>query len=152
MKKKKASDKKKRIFRSLKDRCKLYGSLYTADLQRDVDLENFFAHTNHEIPISISDCGGLLKPTSKSDALSCVIPDELKKFEAPLTEAYVIDGPAFVNINKPLQKMKNYGEYCDVQIAAALITRLEEQHVKRVGLVFDVFRELSRKSEKKEKK
>ena len=115
-------------------------------------MENFFAYKNHEFPISISDFGGLVKPTSKSDALSCVIADELKKIEAPLTEAYVVDGPAFVNINKPLQKMKNYGEYCDVQIAAALITRLEEQHVKRVGLVFDVFHELSRKSEKREER
>ena len=62
----------------------------------------------------------------------------------------MIDGPAFANINKPLQKMKNYGEYCDVQIAAALLTRLEEQHVKRVDVVFDVYRELSRKSKTRE--
>ena len=80
----------------------------------------------------ISDCGGLLKPSSKSDDLSCVIPDELKKFEAPRTEEYVINGPAFVNIKKALQKIKSYGEYCDVQIAAALLTRLEELHVKIV--------------------
>ena len=75
-------------------------------------------YTNHEFPISISDCGGLLKPFLKSDVVFYVIPDELKKVGAPLTEAYVIDGPAFVHIKNALQKIKGYGEYCDIQIAA----------------------------------
>ena len=65
--------------------------------------------------------------------LSCVIPDELKKYEAPLTEDYVIDGPVFVKIKKALQKIKSYGEHYDFQIAAALLTRLEELHVKIVS-------------------
>ena len=65
-------------------------------------MEEFFSHENHDAPPSLAEHEQLKKPSSKSDFLKCLnlyansIAEVTDNYEAPTVDAYVIDGPAFV--------------------------------------------------------
>ena len=84
---------------AMKERVQLHSTLYVACKSRQADLADFFCHENHDYPPALSDYGNLRKPTAKSDVLKCLINPSDEANEAPLADAYVIDGAAFVHMN-----------------------------------------------------
>ena len=150
-KKNKLKTKAQQHVRTLRERCQLYGHLYAACASRNVDLTNFFAHMNHEYPVALSDNGGLLKPSSKSDTIACiqsVLPEDCNQYSAPSVSACIVDGAAFVHMHPP-RSAKTYGEYCD-EITSAGVSLSERYAVERLDIVFDVFLPGSRKRETRE--
>ena len=123
---------------------RLYANLYVPCQSREGDLDNFFAHKNHVFPVSISEQGKLRKATSKSDFLQCMESLVDVTYDAPGILMKVIDGVAFVNMNRP----KSYGKYCENELVSKL--KFTSQNTKRLGLVFDVYNENSHKSQTRE--
>ena len=114
----------------------------------------FFYHENHEYPPSLSDYGSIRKPTSKVDYLKCLpqfIDDSNKgtyeKHDAPNLNGCITDGVALVQMNNP-RTSKTFGEYCRIEISEE-VERIPNT-VEGVGIVFDVYRNTSRKRETRE--
>ena len=59
----------------------------------------------------------------------------------------VVDGAAFVNMNPP-RISTTYGDYCDKELKDRI--RLMARDVKRLDLVFDIYKEDSLKSQTRE--
>ena len=126
---------------------RLYANLYVACQSRDGDLDNFFSHENHSFPISLSEYGKLRKATSKSDFIQCLETNVEVKYDAPEVSMKVIDGAAFVNMNRPMTS-DTYGNFCKNELIHKL--KLTSQNVDRLDVVFDVYRERSLKSQTRE--
>ena len=132
---------------SLNSERKLYANLYVACQSREGDLDNFFSHENHAFPIAISEYGKLRKATSKSDFLECLESLIEVTHDAPEVSMKVIDGAAFVNMNRP-KSSSTFGIYCQDELVPKLI--FHAKNVQRMDLVFDVYREISLKSQTRE--
>ena len=126
---------------------RLYANLYLACQSKDGDLDNFFAHNNHAFPVSISEYGKLRKATSKSDFLQCMESLVDVTHDAPDVSMKVIDGAAFVNMNRP-KSSTTYGKYCEDELLSKL--KFTSQNTKKLDLVFDVYNENSLKSQTRE--
>lgn len=126
---------------------RLYANLYVACQSREGHLDNFFSHENHAFPISISEYGKLRKATSKSDFIQSLESIVEFKFDAPPVSMKVIDGAAFVNMNRP-KLAKTYGSYCKDELIQKL--KYISHNIERLDVVFDVYRENSLKSQTRE--
>ena len=126
---------------AMKERVQLYSTLYVACKSRQADLADFFRHENHDYPPALSDYGNLRKPTAKSDVLKCLINPSDEANEAPLADAYVIDGAAFVHMNPP-KLSTNYGDYCEHELGWKVKSLAKS--VKRIDVVFDIYKQQSR--------
>ena len=149
-----AVPKVKRETTALKERIKLYSSLYVGCKSRQANLDEFFHHENYEYSPLLSDYGSIRKPTSKADFLKCLPQftddsdkETFEKYEAPSVDGCIIDGVVLVQINNP-RTSRTFGEYCGIEISE----RAERiaNTVERVDIVFDVYRKALRKLETRE--
>lgn len=69
--------------------------------------------------------------------------------EAPLADAYVIDGAAFVHMNPP-KLSTNYGDYCEHELGWKVKSLAKS--VKRIDVVFDIYKQQSRKKETRQER
>ena len=117
----------------------VYSQYIMINQSRQGNLEEFF-HFEEQ----------LKKPSSKSDFSKCLnvyanlIAAVAENYEAPRFDACVIDGPAFVQMNPPLQS-KIYGEY--VGEVHEKISGIFKTHVQQIDVVFDVYHRKSRKQQ-----
>ena len=139
--------KSKQKIATLNSERRLYANLYVACQSRQGDLDNFFACDNHAFSVSISEYGKLRKATSKSDFLQCMESLVDVTYDAPDVSMKVIDGAAFVNMNRP-KSSTTYGKYCEDEHLSKL--KFTSQNTKRLDLVFDVYNEKSLKSQTRE--
>ena len=70
-------------------------------------------------------------------------------YDAPDETMKAIDGPAFVNMNRP-KSLTTYGNYCKDELLSKL--KFTSQNTKRLDLVYDVNNENSLKSQTRENK
>ena len=139
--------KPKQKIMSLNAERKLYANLYVACQSREGDLDNFFSHENHAFPVAISEYGKLRKATSKSDFLECLESLIEVTHEAPVVSMKIIDGAAFVNMNRPMTS-STFGTYCQNELVPKLI--FHGKSTQRMDLVFDIYKENSLKSQTRE--
>ena len=123
---------------SLNAERKLYANLYVACQSRESDLDNFFSHENHAFPVAISEYGKLRKATSKSDFLECFESLIEVTHDSPEVSMKVVDGAAFVNMNRP-KSSSTFGAYCQDELVPKLI--FQGGNTQRMDLVFDVYKE-----------
>ena len=87
---------------SVKSDCALFSRLYISCQTREGNLEDFFRHENQACPPSLSNCGNLRLPGSKSDVVDCLATHSQPHDHAPeYVDVIIIDGPAAVNMVKP---------------------------------------------------
>ena len=141
-----AVSKKSQEINSLKSDCRLYGNLYLACQARKGDLEEFFVHENYSYLPAISEYRKLRKCNDKSDFLGCIKEIHQPSRANATVECFVIGGAAFVNVHQP-RTSKNFGEYCEGEIKQNISYTLE--HVSRVDLVLDVYRDITTKGAKR---
>ena len=113
---------------------------------RDADLKDFFQRENQLSPPSTSD-NGQLRLATKSDLHPCLedlLPqtDETKSL-VPEVDMIVLDGAAIVKMLKPVRP-DSFAEY--VNEFMAYIRSQFVKPVQRVDLVFDEYRDESRKA------
>ena len=113
---------------------------------RDADLDDFFRHENQSSPPSVSD-NGKLRLATKSDLLPCLEDLLAQTDEAnslvPEVDMIVFDGAAIVNMLKPFRS-DSFAEY--VKGFMAYIRSQFAKSVRRVGVVFDEYRDASLKA------
>ena len=138
---------------TLKERVKLYANLYVGCQSRQGNLDGFFQHENHDFRPALSEYGRIRKPIMKSECLPTiqeVIEREesgIDIYTAPNVDAIIVDGPALVQMNTP-KVSSTFGEYCEEEIGRKIKSLAES--VARVDVVFDIYRENSRKREIRE--
>ena len=91
------SSKGKEKIKLLKVDFRLFSNLYIASQSRAGDLDNFFAHKNHALPVSLSRYGKL-RTSTKSDFLGCLKSIDKPTYIKPKIDAIIINGPALVQI------------------------------------------------------
>ena len=91
------SSKGKEKIKLVKADCRLFSNLYIAIQSRAGDLDNFFAHKNHALTVSLSRYGKL-RTSTKSDFLSCLKSIDKQTYIKPKIDAIIINGPALVQI------------------------------------------------------
>ena len=126
---------------------RLYANLYVACQSREGDLDTFFSHENHSFPVSISEYGKLRKAIAKSDFIECLESKVEVKYEAPNVAMKIIDGAAFVNMNRP-KTATTYGSFCKDELTSQL--KVACRNVERLDVVFDIYKEKSLKNETRE--
>ena len=131
----------------LKADCRLFANLYIACKSKGGDLENFFDHQNHAFHVSLSEYGKL-RNCVKSDFIDCLQNLKESLLDPPDVQAIVVDEAALVHSNYPEKKMKTYDVYCEQQITEEISDM--GKNVKRVGVVFDVYKVMSLKQETRE--
>ena len=144
-----SASKSKQEKSAIQDTVRLYSSLYVGCQTRKGNMDDFFQHENHSYPPSLSDLGKIRKTPSKSDFLDC-LPPECKlsnEYSRPAVDAIIVDGPGVVQKNPP-RKSTTFGDYCRNEIGEKF--RALAGQVKRVDVVFDVYRKDSRKRETRE--
>ena len=140
---------------AMKERIQLYSSLYVGCKFRQANLDDFFRHENHEYPPSIPEYGKIRKPTAKSDFLKC-LPTEIDetvdqasvtRYDAPLVDDCITDGPALVQMNAP-KLARTYGEYREFELGSKV--KSMTNGAERIYIAFDVYKANSRKRETRE--
>ena len=91
------SSKGKEKIKLLKVDFGLFPNLYIASQSRAGDLDNFFAHKNHALPVSLSRYGKL-RTSTKLDFLGCLKPIDKPTYIKHKIDAIIINGPALVQI------------------------------------------------------
>ena len=79
--------------------------------------------------------------------MKCLSKSSEESNKAPPVDAYVIDGAAFVHI-RPSKFSTNYGDYCEFELGWKV--KSLARSVKRVDMVFDMYKAQSRKKETRE--
>ena len=136
---------------AMKQDCKLFASLYLICQSRECDLKSFSMHENHAYPPSISSYGQL-RQTSKSDTLkilgSIIKPEAIRPSHV---SCVLLDGAAIVHMVAP-KKSKTFVEYAENEFAAYLKSFFKEDNIKRIDLIFDVYKENSIKEGARQKR
>ena len=144
----KGTTKDKQKVAALKNDCALFSRLYIACQSRDGNLEEFFKYENQPFPPSLAQ-GGKIREGQKSDLVRCMERLVESKADAPQVEATIIDGAVIVQILKP-GMAATFKEYADFVFKPYVFKQLEA--VKRVDVVWDVYREDSLKSTTRERR
>eukprot|EP00794_Sanderia_malayensis_P021193 gene21193-23274_t len=135
---------------SMKQDCQLFSRLYVVCQSRESDLSEFFAHENHVYPPALS-MYGKLRQTAKSDCLKIFDEYIIVQTERPSDiTAVLLDGAAIVHMVSPLSS-RNFQDYADNEMASFFKTILANRDLRRLDLVFDVYRESSIKEGAREK-
>ena len=113
---------------------------------RDVDLKNLLSHELTNVPLSLADTAGNLRPTNKA-ALGKILENGVSVEvlpESSLKTCFIIDGQALVQaIGKPFGA-KSFGNLADV-FNATVFSHFNQQ-CQRIDVVFDRYRNTSIKS------
>ena len=133
-----------------KDR-NLFSSLYISCQVRDTDLVEFFKHENQNYPPSLSVFGNMRFGT-KSDLLPCLedlIPQQDRDSCQQEVDIVILDGAAIVNMIKP-GTCGTFEDY--VSLIMKYIRHQFKGSVRRVDMVFDIYKPDSLKSSLREKR
>ena len=133
----------------LKNECALFSQLYIACENRDGNLEEFFRHENQPWPPSLADRGELRKG-QKADLVQCLEALQSKKPNGPPTvESMVLDGAVAVQMLNP-RTARTFQEYFDTVFMPYITKQME--NVKRLDIVWDVYKDNSLKAGIREKR
>ena len=98
----------------LKQNCSLFSRLYISCQVRNGNLDEFFRHKNQDSPPSISSMG-CLRSGNKADLIQCLEKETRRTpvNSIPITDAYLIDEAASVNMLQP-GASRTFQEYADL--------------------------------------
>ena len=133
---------------SLKSDCALFSRLYIACQSRDGNLEQFFTHENQPWPPTLAQMGKL-RQGQKSDLVKCL--EKLTKPSAnnPQADVAIVDGAVVVQMLCP-GIVRTFQEYADHVFIPYVKKQLDQ--VKRVDVIWDIYRPDSLKSTAREKR
>ena len=103
----------------------------------------FFKHENQPYPAALSD-GGSLYTGTKSDLVNPVLKGVKLPTDEFKTESLIIDGSAFIHVNKPtkVETFDAYARYIMIQLEKEIIKR----YAKVTHVVFDIYMDSSLKA------
>ena len=91
-------------------------------------MEDFFRHENQACPPSLSNCGKLRLPGSKSDVVDCLAAHSQPQVHAPESiDVIIIDGPAVVNMIKPSNSANTFAEYASLCFIPYIESQLQQR-------------------------
>ena len=129
----KTLSKAKQQLSSVKSDCTLFSRLYISWQTREGNLEDFFRHENQACTPSLSNCGNLRLPGSKSDVVDCLAPHFQPHDHAPEhIDVIIIDGPAIVDIVQPSNSATTFSEYASLCFTPYIEAQL--QRARRVDM------------------
>jgi hypothetical protein len=132
----------------LKSDCELFSRLYISCQTRDGNLDDFFCYENQVYPPSLSQ-GGTLYAGTKSDLLDC-LPVSNKHDIADLEcSCCIMDGAVIVQMLRP-DSGRTFADYRNNIFIPYILATLRK--VKRIDVVFDVYRADSLKLSTREKR
>lgn len=123
----------------------LFSSFYISCQVRDTNLADFFEHENHTYPPSLSVFGDMRFGT-KSDLLPCLedlVPHHDSASSQHEADIVILDGPAIMNMIKP-GTCGTFDDY--VALIMEYIRHQFQGSVRRVDMVFDVYKPASLKA------
>ena len=132
----------------LKEDCALFSRLYIACQNREGNLEDFFKFENQPWPPSLSQMGQLRGGT-KADLVKCLSDASSQTVEQSSVDAVILDGAVVVQMLQPTA-VSTFEEYFDSVVAPYILRQLEE--VKRLDIVWDVYKDDSLKKVTREKR
>lgn len=132
----------------LKEDCALFSRLYIACQNREGNLEDFFKFENQPWPPSLSQMGQLRGGT-KADLVKCLLDASSQTVEQPSVDAIILDGAVVVQMLQP-KAVSTFEEYFDSVVAPYILRQLED--VKRLDIVWDVYKDDSLKKVTREKR
>lgn len=132
----------------LKEDCALFSRLYIACQNREGNLEDFFKFENQPWPPSLSQIGQLRGGT-KADLVKCLLDASSQTVEQPSVDAIILDGAVVVQMLQP-KAVSTFEEYFDSVVAPYILRQLED--VKRLDIVWDVYKDDSLKKVTREKR
>ena len=132
--------------KALKEDCRLFSRLFISCQTRECDLNVFFRHENQAFPAALSD-GGKLHTCQKSQLSTlleaCVTIPECE----PDADTIIIDGSALVNALPP-RTSTTFADYVQREVMPT-IEAYSTKYI-RTDIVFDVYQNLSLKTETRE--
>ena len=131
----------------LKEDFTLFPRLYIASQSRDGDLEEFFKFKNQPWPRSLSHWGQL-REGQKADLVKSLKAVATPETGQPTPDAIILDGAVIVQMLPP-GMVRTFEKYCQTVFGPFLAKQL--QSVKRVDLVWDVYKEGSLKKATRER-
>ena len=132
----------------LKEDCTLFSRLYIACQNRDGNLEDFFKFENQPWPPSLSQLGQLRGGT-KADLVTCLSVVSSQVMEQPSVDAIILDGAVVVQMLQP-KAVSTFKEYFESVFAPYILRKLND--VKRLDIVWDVYKDDSLKKATREKR
>ena len=145
---KKVLSKDKAKITVLKEDCALFSRLYIACQNREGDLEDFFKFENQPWLPSLSQMGQLRGGT-KADLVKCLSNASSQTVEQPSVDAIILDGAVVVQMLQPTA-VSTFEEYFDSVVAPYILRQIED--VKRLDIVWDVYKDDSLKKVTREKR
>ena len=132
----------------LKEDCTLFSRLYIACQNCDGNLEDFFKFENQPWPPSLSQLGQLRGGT-KADLVTCLSDVSSQVMEQPSVDAIILDGAVVVQMLQP-KAVSTFEEYFESVFAPYILRKLND--VKRLDIVWDVYKDNSLKKATREKR
>ena len=140
--------KDKAIIIVLKEDCALFSRLYIACQNREGNLEDFFKFENQPWPPSLSQMGHLPGGT-KADLVKCLPGASSQTVEQPSMDAIILDRAVVVQMLQPTA-VSTFEEYFDSVVGPYILRQQED--VKRLDIVWDVYKDDSLKKGTREKR
>ena len=144
---KKSVYKKKVQVAALEDDCALLSRLYIACQSREGNLKEFFKHENYPWSPSLAQASKL-REGQKSDLVKCMEKTSRPTAESPGVDVAMLQRDAVVQMASP-GAARTFQEYADNVFMPYIMKQL--QPVKRVDIIWDVYRQDSLKSAIREK-
>ncbi|KAK3918979.1 Chromosome-associated kinesin KIF4 [Frankliniella fusca] len=133
-----AKEKKTTEVSNLKSEVQLFSRLFIVAREREMDLDNFFAHENQIYPPAIS-LSGKLRTGTKADLV--------EKLESLVTteqvfnnscDAIIYDGAALVQMVRPT-KSNTFEDYYSAELKAYVSSNAHSSNSSRVDFVWDMY-------------
>ena len=131
----------------LKEDCALFSRLYIACQNREGNVENFFKFENQPWLPSLSHMGHLRGGT-KADLVKCLPGASSQTVEKPSVDAIILDSAVVVHMLQPTA-VSTFEEDFDSVVAPYILRQPED--VKRLDIVWDVYKDDSLKKGTREK-
>lgn len=132
----------------LKEDCALFSRLFIACQSREGNLEDFFRFENQPWPPSLSQMGHL-RGGQKADLVKCLPNTSAQTLEQLNLDAVILDEAVIVQMLQP-RTAQSFEEYFNTVFAPYILRQLDS--VKRVDLVWDVYRADTLKRSAREKR
>ena len=145
---KKLVSKEKANIAVLKEDCGLFSRLYIACQNREGNLQDFSEFENQPWPLSLSHMGHLRGGT-KADLVKCLPGASSQTVEQPSVDAIIFDGAVVAQMLQPTA-LSTIEEYFDSVVAPYILRQLKD--VKRLDVVWDVYKDDSLKKGTREKR
>jgi hypothetical protein len=132
----------------LKSDCELFSRLYISCQTRDGNLDEFFCYENQVYPPSLSQ-GGTLYSGTKSDLLDSLPVNNKHDIADLACSCCIMDGAVIVQMLRP-ESARTFADYRNKVFMPYILAILRK--VRRIDVVFDVYRSDSLKLSTREKR